>query len=321
MKLYDFVKKFGWEAFAVLHSIPGVRGEGNIFFVDSGATNALNADDNSVHGSSWDLPFATVNYAVSRCTASQGDVILVAPGHTETIEDTGTASGTTTDEFVVDKAGVSIIGLGRGSERPTITLGTATDAAITFLAGSTDCLLRNFMVISDLEDLAAGITLSATSDGTVIENVEFRDGGAAKEMILGINIAAACSDVVIKGCRFFTTDTGSSTSAAISLAGAADRLVIEDCFFSGDWNDQVITGTVAASVDVLIKNSLFRNIDGGGLAGNFNASTTGMIVNCRVAASGAEDQAAWTAAAMGVIECYTTNTLANAGRLDPVIDS
>src|SRR5665647_1889483 len=71
-------------------------------------------------------PLSTITYALSRCTASRGDIIYVRPGHAETIS---AAAG-----LALNKAGVAIVGLGHGSARPTITLGTANTASITVAA-------------------------------------------------------------------------------------------------------------------------------------------------------------------------------------------
>jgi len=81
---------------------------GNVFFVDSGSTAR---GDSAAKGSSPDTPFATVDFAVGRCTANNGDIIFVMPGHNESF------SGA--DSVAVDVAGVSIIGMGKGADKPT----------------------------------------------------------------------------------------------------------------------------------------------------------------------------------------------------------
>jgi hypothetical protein len=86
--------------------------QGTAYFVDSGATGA--ADTRS--GTSWATCLATIDGAINKCTANQGDVIFVAEGHTETYTTTGA-------KFTADVAGITIIGLGTGSNRPTISYG------------------------------------------------------------------------------------------------------------------------------------------------------------------------------------------------------
>ena len=65
-------------------------------------------------------PFATIDYAIGKCTANRGDIIMVMPGSTETI--------TTDGGIAVDVAGVAIIGLWNGTQRPKILIDAAAAA-------------------------------------------------------------------------------------------------------------------------------------------------------------------------------------------------
>src|SRR5262245_26293874 len=76
---------------------------GNVFFVQSTHTNK---GDSAGKGQTPDAPFATLDYAIGQCTADQGDLIVVLPGHVETV--TGAAG------VALDVAGVTVLGLGAG---------------------------------------------------------------------------------------------------------------------------------------------------------------------------------------------------------------
>lgn len=315
MKLYDIVHKFGWDILAVLPSIPNIRAEGNIFFVDSGATNALDAADASEHGSSWDLPFATLNYAISRCTADQGDVILLAPGHAETLSTTATASGTTTTEVGVDKAGVSIIGLGTASLRPTFTC-SATAGQIAVLAANVT--IENIVMVSSIADLTDMITLDAASDGVTIRNCEFRDGASNKEVIAMIDIATTVDDVTIDGCRFFSTDGNDAGLAGIRFAGSGARAIIKNCLFRGDFNTSCILATAGKLTDLYIADNVFNNYDA---AADYNCvsiktDATGILVR-NLLHSGKSSTAGLYAAACMACENYCTNAEASSGNICP----
>src|SRR3989304_7725210 len=78
---------------------------GTVYFLDSG----IGSDGND--GLSSERPFATLDYAFSRCASNNGDYIIVAPGHAETIT---TAVG-------LDVAGVTGVGVGPGRSRPAFT--------------------------------------------------------------------------------------------------------------------------------------------------------------------------------------------------------
>lgn len=84
--------------------------QGNSFFVDSGD----GSDSNS--GKSWAHALATLDAAINKCTANQGDKIIIAEGHSESYTTTGAKA-------VFDIAGVEVICLGKGSNRPTFSFG------------------------------------------------------------------------------------------------------------------------------------------------------------------------------------------------------
>ncbi|MBK7406394.1 MAG: hypothetical protein IPJ41_17780, partial [Phycisphaerales bacterium] len=80
------------------------RGTGTHFFVHSASGSDSNA------GLMPSQALATLDAAFALCTANNGDVIWVMPGHAETIS---AAAG-----IVADIAGVTVIGMGVGAEMP-----------------------------------------------------------------------------------------------------------------------------------------------------------------------------------------------------------
>src|SRR4030095_6142797 len=102
------------------------------FFVSS--TTGSNGND----GSSPQSAFATIDYAIGKCTANKGDTIVVMQNHAETL----TAAGSIT----ADVAGINIIGLGTGTDRPELTFSTATTAS--FLITAANVLVANIVGIS-----------------------------------------------------------------------------------------------------------------------------------------------------------------------------
>ena len=99
-----------------------------VFFVDS--TNAL-ASDSAGFGENPDMPFATIDYAVSQCTDSVGDVIYAMPGHTETLTEAGSLD--------LDVIGITIRGLGEGNLQPIISFGTINTVDMDVDAASITC--------------------------------------------------------------------------------------------------------------------------------------------------------------------------------------
>ena len=109
-----FVNKQSGGMFAVEDM---VFSTGSRFFVSSGT-----GTDGAGYGRSPDSPVATIDYAVSLCTASKNDVIIVMPGHAETVSAAGGLD--------LDVAGITIIGVGSGGLQPTVTLDTAAAADV-----------------------------------------------------------------------------------------------------------------------------------------------------------------------------------------------
>ena len=278
---------------------------GSAFFVDSVNGSANNS------GSSWDNAFATVDQAIAECTAIKGDHIYAAPWHVES-ESVSSAS-----IFTMSKAGVSLIGITQGRQRPTFTISIA-DATATVSAAN--CLIKNIKIVSAIEDLAVGLTLSAAADGTTVDGCILADGGTAiLEMVLGISIAAAAADITINDNFFNTFAAGSGTLSAIKAVGAADRLWITNNVFSGDWNTSACDLSTAASLDIFVADNTIYNLDAAaGLAIDCNASTTGSIVRNLIFA-GLNASAALVAAGCHACENYQTTVEAESGNIVPVV--
>jgi len=321
MLVRNLLRKYGQEIGAVLSSI-GVDAlaEANVFFVDSGHAQALDAADGE-HGNRWSQPFATLNYAVSRCTASQGDIILLAPGHAETIDDLGTASGTTTDEAVIDKIGVTIIGIGNGTLKPTFTVGSTAGADVSGSINITaaNVRIKNIRVISGLANLTAGITVGTAANGTIIEDCEIRDGNSAiLEMVIGISVAANADDIVIRNCNFSTVPSGGCANAIV-FAGGCDRAIIEGNTAYGTYSAGVMLASTAASLECIIKDNIFVNE--GAVALALHASSTGILSGNFFGGTTSMAEALSGETLMWCFENYISGAAAASGVINPAVDS
>jgi hypothetical protein len=236
---------------------------GNVYFVD-----ATNGSDTANSGTTWSNALATVDGARAKCTANQGDKIYMAPWHAESETTAATAIAT------MSLAGVDLIGICQGNQRPTFTLGAA-DSTFSVTAGN--CRVSGIKIISDIADCAAGLTLGASADGAMIDNCIFTDGATAKELVIGISLAAACDGCKILNNEFYTVDGGDCASA-IKMVGDSARTLIAHNIVFGDYSVSCIDGTTAAQVIVNIMYNDLRNADttSGGVI-NLNASSTGQV--------------------------------------------
>ena len=141
---------------------------GEIFWVNNSSVLAKGGVSGSNgNPGTYQKPFSTIDYAIGRCTAGRGDIIMVMPGHAETIS---AAAGIT-----MDVNGVAIIGLGTGLLRPTITFDTVTTAAISWTADY--CSIQNFVFIGNFLSVATAI-LNSGGAGMTVEKCTFKDTSA-----------------------------------------------------------------------------------------------------------------------------------------------
>jgi hypothetical protein len=192
---------------------------GNVWYVDSG--NTTDGADLAAYGKSPDTPFLTIDYAVGQATASNGDIIYVMPGHTETV---------TADSGIdVDQVGLTIIGLGRGTDRPTITFTTST--AADFKLAAANCRAENLLFVAGVDALTGPIEISAAYCELV--DCEFQDGATGTiDTVDVIMITAAGDSCLIDGFVCIgTTDAGQSQ---INCADGAKDLRIMNCYLTGD---------------------------------------------------------------------------------------
>lgn len=155
---------------------------------------------------------ATIAGALAVCTASAGDVVLVAPGYTETV----------TAALTISVAGVSVIGLGNGTLKPTITGNFAGDAVD--ITGA-NVLLENFHFAAPLTDAqTAAINLSATSDGSTIRKCSFVGSVATENIVDIITIVAAANGVTIEDCSMYNLTV--AVNSGIHIEGAVSDLTI-----------------------------------------------------------------------------------------------
>ncbi len=254
--------------------LPNLAISGRAFFVlnqsqtwSGGLQNALPVD-----GSGTVRLFSTIALANAQCTAGRGDVIYVLPNHTEAI------SSTTALNLSV--AGVSVIGLGNGNNRPTLTVDTATTSLITFSAANV--LFQNIIIDGTGFDAVAKV-ISITAAGVTIQGCKIILAGATNQATLGILTTAAANDLTIKDNLFYgTSDAG--TTSAVRLVGGTN-ILIENNTFIGGYSSGVgaIENITTDCVNLVVKGNAINNLTASNTkAMTFTASSTGQILNNRM---------------------------------------
>jgi hypothetical protein len=242
----------------------------NVFWVNS--TGGADVND-GVRGRSKDAPFATIDYAIGLCTASKGDVIYVMPGHAET----GTAAA-----FIdADVAGITIQGLGNGTNKPTITLGTVATTDIDIDAAN--ITIRGFRFICNVDSLAA--FLDVNESYFTLEDCDFVTS-STKEALCFIDLATTKDYLTVRRCRFEQptdpagTDGGAGTGCLYCVD--SEYITFEDCHFNGNFETAIFHNKTTKCRYLWVKNcfgiqalsgaepfQLVADVDGGVFGGMF----------------------------------------------------
>jgi hypothetical protein len=179
----------------------------------------------------FDRPFSSIDYAVGRCAAGNGDIIMVKPGHVETVT---AAAG-----LALDVAGVAVIGLGSGSLRPTVNFTTVVGADMNVDAANVT--LFNLLFTGGIDALTGPLDINA-ADFTML-NCETRDvtGQATDFIVTDDN----CDRFLISGWKH-SGAAAAGADTAISIVGG-DDWVLEDWDIYGNFAVAAIENVTTAA--------------------------------------------------------------------------
>jgi hypothetical protein len=264
--------------------------KGNTWFVNSAAASGGN-------GASWDAAVTTLSAAVALAAAN--DLILVAPGHTEAIT---AAAG-----LVLNKAGLSILGLGNGRQRPTINFTTATTADID--VNSAGITIQNiYFDMTGIDALVAGLDVNAADFALIGCEVELADAGG--QAAVGLVYDDNCDRMRIVGNSFH--GAGDTTAGiAIDGAGADDVSIIGNLFNGYFGTTGAIQQATTAGVNWVIDSNVIvnRTANGDNKTVVLVSTTVAIISNNRMAVIDAISPAPLTAAAGFVSGNYSTGAV------------
>lgn len=164
--------------------------------------------------------YTTLALASAGCLANRGDVIFVMPGHTENI-----SSATA---ITLSVAGVTVIGLGTGSLRPTFTLDTVATARINVTAAN--ITIANCIFVANFADIATCFILT-TAPSFSVKNCEFRDTSSILNFlaIVTTTVSVNSDGLVFTGNRLSILGITAATTP-IKVANTLDRITINDNF-------------------------------------------------------------------------------------------
>ncbi len=289
---------------------------GEVFWVNGSSVLAKGGVGGSNgNPGTYQKPFATIDYAIGKCTASRGDVIMVMPGHTETISAAG--------GIACDVAGVSIVGLGKGSLRPTITLDTAITASLTISAANVT--LHNLLFSANFADITAMIVVTGTD--AHIDMCEFVEAGADLNWVDVIDASGAANTadgLTVTGCRAFGVDA--ACDSFIEITDDIARLTVEDNFVVHDHANATAFIEQATGKDI-VNGSVQRNsyhslkTSGDILIDNDTTANSGVVAFNNASHADTAAEVLVDADGMALVENRATGVITASGYLLPAADS
>ena len=304
------LSSFGVPVLPVMNQIT----TGTVFFVDSTIGN----DGNK--GTDNKKPFASLDAALSKCTANKGDTIYLMPAHAETITGAG--------GITLDVAGVNIIGLGRYDTRPRFLMDAAT--TVTALVTAANISIMNVIFAAGHADIAAGIVI--TAKGFRLDSCRFEQNTTDENWVDIIHAGTADNDydgLEIVNCEIEQVDTAFVT--AIDLLTNANDVKLLNNRIIGDFDATPYAAIYCASTEVqkniLVQGNLIHNAHDGNAAVGIaiaNVASTGWIIYNHVGHQDLSGETPILAGAAGLYvgENYASGVLGTAsGYVYPAIDS
>ena len=196
---------------------------GEVFWVNnSGVLPTGGITGSNGNKGTYQEPWATIDYAIGKCTAGRGDIVMVMPGHAETVSTTTFAlAGISQD---VD--GVAVIGLGVAGLRPTITMDTDVDA--TWSVTGDNCSISNMVFTGNFLSIKSAITNSGGA-GMTVENCRFQDTSNIKGFLAAVTstITVNADDMWIVGNTRYA-DATTTPGTLVKIVGDIAGLNISD---------------------------------------------------------------------------------------------
>lgn len=226
---------------------------GRIFVVGAAALPLI-SEVKAIYGATYPdgtpMVYTTLALASASCVAARGDFIIVVPGHTETFS--------SSTAITLSASGVSVVGLGAGSLRPTFTLDTATTSTINVTAANIS--IKNCIFIANFASIVAPFTLTTAKDFAIL-GCEFRDTSAVLNFTNIVSTSAtsnAADGLRIEDSRRIGAGADSNTTI-INMLGTNDRLYVKRNYFT----HQAVTGgggMIIATGKVVTNMEMFDNV-------------------------------------------------------------
>jgi hypothetical protein len=258
---------------------------GKVFWVSNSTVQLPNQQggSNSNKGT-FNSPFSTIAYALTQCLANRGDVIMVKPGHTETVSAAGGLN--------LNVAGVAIVGMGLGSLRPTITLDTANTATIAVAANNV--AVKNILFKANFLNIATcfSVANAQVANDFTVDGCEFKDNSVVLNFVSCVKVGTTANiadglTLVNNRVNAAILTTVPANQTFLVTASIIDRLYVSGnvVIYPKTLNDTatlVAAGALDLTNTVISNNWSFRpstSTTGGNLISSSSTACSGIIAN------------------------------------------
>lgn len=260
-------------------------------------------------------PWATIDYAIGQCTANRGDVIMVLPGHTEQV--------TTDGGIALDVAGVAVIGLGTGTNRPKIVLDSAAAAAVTVSAAN--CTMYNLVLEASFADITNAIDVTAT--GCTLDSLHFQEEGADLNFVDYVVASGAdntADNLCLNACTGYGIDA--AINSPLRIVGDLEGLIMTGCRWNTDNANALAMIQCATGKDLTncyVADNVYASLKTSGdiLIDNDTTANNGWVANNKALHLDTAAEVLVDCDGVGLFENYGTGVVTASGYLLPAADS
>lgn len=266
-------------AIIYVNSATGRDVRGRVTFQGTAATVTASRSAQGPWGDP-NFPLASVfgpNGALSLCQAGRGDLIIVAPNHSENLA-TGAA--------ISIPGGVTVIGCGYGNARPKFI---ATDLNTFLQFNAAGVMMQNCII--DLTGVATALGLAISASGVQLVNVRIIQATAVNQAATAIQLLAGADDFAFINSEIDGVAGACTQAILTSGASLINRFEMANSFIHGNYS--------AACLKVGAAGNALKEL----LIYGCTLQQTGTVVPVFV----------WDTASTGTFENCTFGTKATAG--------
>jgi len=285
---------------------------GDVYWVDA------NAPGNK---GTFNFPCATLDAATSLCTNDNGDIVIIKPGHSETITGAG--------GITFDKSGVTYLGLGTYDDRPEFLMDAAD--SVSCLVTAANVHVENCVFRAGYADVTVFTTITAKGSAWVNNHIE--SNTTDENFVTVFSVSANDNDadgLWIEGNVISQGDDASDLHAIILNKNINDAGIVGNRIVGDYMNTPfapIYMATAEVPKNIIVDGNLIHNgHDGDNVVGiSMDCITaTGWIVNNHCSAKDSSGETPFLGGSAGLFlgENYYSGTPGTAsGYIYPTIDS